>query len=129
VVFQSQRSEGAVKKLLEQALAEKLGKPVGVFVRTRAELAGVLEANPFVKAAPNQVLVLFLDAPPPQGSLEELKTPGGEQVSARGREVFIHFAQGMGKSKLKLPFQKTATSRNLNTVQKLVSLLEKLEGV
>jgi uncharacterized protein (DUF1697 family) len=128
VVFRSQRAEAGVKKLLERALAEKLGKPVGVFVRTRAELAAVLEANPFVKAAPNQVLVLFLDVAPPQGSMEELKPPGGEQVSAQGREVFIHFPQGMGKSKLKLPFQATVTSRNLNTVQKLVSLLEKLEG-
>jgi uncharacterized protein (DUF1697 family) len=128
VVFRSRRSEAAVTKLLEHALAKKLGKPVGVFVRTRAELAAVLDANPFAKAAPNQVLVLFLNAAPPRGSLQELKTPGGEQVSAHGREVFIHFPQGMGKSKLKLPFQKTATGRNLNTIQKLVSLLEKLEG-
>ena len=42
VVFQTRRSEASVQKLLEQTLAEKMGKPVGVLVRTAEELSGVL---------------------------------------------------------------------------------------
>jgi uncharacterized protein (DUF1697 family) len=39
-----------------------------------------------------------------------------------GRELFIHFPDGIGRSKLKVPFAKTATARNLNTVAKLLEL-------
>ena len=39
VVLESQLSEAEVKAALEKALAAKLGKPVGVIVRTAAEMA------------------------------------------------------------------------------------------
>ena len=32
-----------------------------------------------------------------------------------GPPLFIHFPEGMGRSKLKPPFQKIGTGRNLNT--------------
>jgi uncharacterized protein (DUF1697 family) len=48
--------------------------------------------------------------------------PGREQLELRGRELFIHFPDGQGRSKLKVPFAKTGTGRNLNTVQKLVAM-------
>src|SRR5688572_16119444 len=76
VVFRSPRSEASVKKLLEQALAVQLGKPCGVLVRKAAELRELLEQNPFPDAAPNQVLVLFLDAKPPAAALKDVATPG-----------------------------------------------------
>ncbi|MCC6172409.1 MAG: DUF1697 domain-containing protein [Gammaproteobacteria bacterium] len=46
VVFGCKRSEAAVKARLEAALAAYAGKPVGVLVRTRDEIAAVLAANP-----------------------------------------------------------------------------------
>lgn len=39
----------------------------------------------------------------------------------------VHYPDGMRRSKLKLPFAKTATGRNLNTVEKLASLAEGIE--
>ncbi|HVZ35373.1 MAG TPA: DUF1697 domain-containing protein, partial [Polyangiaceae bacterium] len=66
VLFRSRRSEASVKKLLEQELEQHMGKPVGVLIRGLEELHAVLEANPFPAAAPNRVIVLFLDAAPPQ---------------------------------------------------------------
>ena len=126
VVFRSTRAEAGVKKLLEAALAKKLGKPYGVLVRTAKELRALLEENPFPEAAPNRVIVLFLDEKPAPASLKDVVAPGGEELRAFGRHLFIHFPNGMGQSKLKLPFQKTGTARNLNTVRKLLALLDEL---
>src|SRR5262249_19060049 len=69
VLFRSTLSEGKVKSTLEARLAAYAGKPVGVAVRTAAELAAVLKANPFPKAQPNRTVAIFLDAPPPKDAL------------------------------------------------------------
>ena len=47
VVFRSDRTEADVKHTLETALQAYAGKPVGVLVRTAAEMAQVLAGNPF----------------------------------------------------------------------------------
>jgi uncharacterized protein (DUF1697 family) len=126
VVFQSKLSEASVKKTLEQALAKKMGKPFGVLVRTLAELKATIDNNPFPNAAPNQLLILFLNEAPAAASLKDVVAPAREEFALCGRELFIHFPDGMGKSKLKIPFQKTGTGRNLNTVRKLILMLEAL---
>jgi uncharacterized protein (DUF1697 family) len=128
VVFETRRSEPSVKKLLEQELSKKLGKAAAVLVRTKDELAALVDDNPFPKAPSNRVLVLFLDAPPPRGSLDDVVAPGGEELATSGRHIVIHFPNGMGQSKLKLPFQKTCTARNLNTVRKVIEMLKVIEG-
>lgn len=122
VVFSSRKSDRGVKSALGAALAEHMGKPVGVLVRSAAALAKVAEANPFPDAAPNRVLTLFLDAAPDPALLAATKTPGGEVLVAGAREVYIHFPDGMGKSRLKVPHADIGTARNLNTVNKLVQL-------
>jgi uncharacterized protein (DUF1697 family) len=128
VVFESALTEAKVKAKLEKALAAKMGKPFGALVRTAAELDAVLARNPFKQAAPNQLLVLFLDEAPKRGALADLHIPGREQVKLAGREVFIHYPDGMGRSKLKLPFSKIGTGRNLNTVAKLAALASEAES-
>jgi len=47
VVFESKLSEKSVKAKLEKSLEAYAGKPVGVLVRSGAEMAAVLDANPF----------------------------------------------------------------------------------
>jgi uncharacterized protein (DUF1697 family) len=128
VVFESRSAEAAIKKKLERALASHMGKPVGVMIRTVGELEAVVRRSPFADAPPNRVLILFLDAAPPRGALRGLVTDGGERVVGDGREIFIHYPNGMGKSKLKLPFAETGTGRNLNTVAKLALLARELEA-
>lgn len=122
VVFTSAFTAPKVKEKLEAALRKKMGKPVGVHVRTSKELEAALKRNPFRKAAPNRVLVWFLDDPLPKRALAGLQIPGREEVETVGREVFVHYPDGQGKSKLKLPFAAAATGRNLNTVAKLLEL-------
>jgi uncharacterized protein (DUF1697 family) len=66
VVFESKASPRKVKCELEASLLAYAGKPMGVVVRTASEMAAVLKANPFSKAAPSRTVAIFLDdAPPP----------------------------------------------------------------
>lgn len=122
VVFASADKAPKVKATLESLLTKKLGKPCRVLVRTADELAAVVERNPFPEAAPNRLIVVFLDDAPPTDALKGWKIPGEERLALQGREIFIHFPDGMGQSKLKIPFADIGTGRNLNTVRKLVEM-------
>ncbi|HET8725935.1 MAG TPA: DUF1697 domain-containing protein [Alphaproteobacteria bacterium] len=125
VVFESPASEREVRTALERALAEWMGKPVDVMIRTAAELRSVLVANPFPDVKPAQVAVVFLADPAPQDLLAGLVVPGREEIRPAGREVYIHYPDGMGRSKLKLPAAARGTARNINTVAKLVEMAER----
>ncbi|SRR5690554_6853867 len=120
LIFESAGSEEEVRAKLEDALADYSGKQVGVVVRTAEELAAVLSAHPFLDRAPNRTTIVFLDAPPPAEL--EVFAPDGEEVRAGTREIYVHYPNGMGRSKLRIPAAKNGTSRNLNTVTRLVTL-------
>jgi uncharacterized protein (DUF1697 family) len=129
VVFASRKGEAAVVTALEAALRKTLGKPVDVAVRSAKEMAAVLAGNPFPKAPPAMVGVAFLGKRVTRAMLEAVEIPDKEEVAAGAREVYIHFPDGMGRSKLKLP--KTwgpATIRNLNTVGRLAAMGEEAGG-
>jgi len=87
------------------------------------EMAAVLDANPFADAAPNRVMVIFLDQPPPPDALHQASGLAGEQFVLGRREIYVHYPDGMGDSKLKIPGAKAGTARNLNTVAKLVGMV------
>jgi uncharacterized protein (DUF1697 family) len=125
VVFESRLSEAVLRTKLEAALSDSTGHRVSVMVRTASELRATLDANPFPDARPAQVGVVFLAASVPEALFAGLARPGGEELRAVKREVFIHYPNGMGRSKLKLPPAVTdGTTRNLNTVAKLVAMAE-----
>jgi uncharacterized protein (DUF1697 family) len=104
------------------AIAGKIGRPVGVLIRTARQLQATLDANPFPQAQPSQVGVVFLPTPLPAAALDGLVIPGREEVRLVGREAFVHYPDGIGRSKLKLPFAAQGTTRNLNTVASLLAL-------
>jgi len=122
VVFSTDSAAAKVKATLEEKLAKKLGKPCLVFVRTVAEMEAIEQRNPWPDANPSHTMVLFLDDAPPRGALKDWKIPGGEQLALHGRELFIRFPEGQGKSKLKVPFMDIGTGRNMNTVRKLIAM-------
>ena len=43
-------------------------------------------------------------------------------MTIKGRELYVHFPDGMGSSKLKVPFADIGTGRNLNTVRAMIAL-------
>lgn len=122
LVFESALSPKRVQAMLESLVHEMLGKPAAVLLRSPAELAALEKANPFRDAEGNRVIVMFLEQPPAKDALKGWKIPGDEELRIVGRELFIHFPSGQGKSKLKIPFQDIGTGRNLNTVRTLLEM-------
>jgi len=123
VVFKSRLGEKGIQAKLEKALEAKMGKKVDVVVRTAAELESVLKSNPFPDAIPAKVAVLFTSGAVPAGFAEKIVAPGGEEVQAAKREIYIYYPNGMGTSKLKLPRSETPfTARNINTVAKVLAI-------
>jgi uncharacterized protein (DUF1697 family) len=122
VVLRSPLDEARVKAKLEAALEAYAGKPVGVLVRSAAEMAAVLAANPFPHARPNRAVAIFLDAPPPADALAAATGANGEEMALGKREIYVHYGDGMADSKLRIPAAKAGTSRNMNTVAKLARM-------
>ena len=122
VVFKSALKAHQARSRLEQRLQAFAGKPVGVIIRSAAEMADVLKANPFPKAPPNRTVAIFLDKAPPADSLASISGHKDEVLSLGDREIYVHYGDGMASSKLKIPAARAGTARNMNTIAKLVEL-------
>ena len=120
VVFQSPKTEAQVKAALQAALSAYAGKPVGVMVRTAAEMAAVLAHNPFSKMPGNRTVAYFLDGKPSADVLETVTNQTSEQLRLGVREIYGYYPDGQGDSKLKIPAAKNGTARNMNTIATLV---------
>jgi uncharacterized protein (DUF1697 family) len=132
VVFRSGQRElaGAAAKL-EKAIEAERGFRPRVAVRTHDDLSAAAQANPFATSESDaaRVLVMFLVEKPLPGTAELLAAAikGPERGIIRGREVYLHFPAGVGKSKLSMAVVEKAvgaagTCRNLNTLGKLIQL-------
>jgi uncharacterized protein (DUF1697 family) len=128
VVFASNRSEAEVKAAIEAGLQAYAGKPVGVLVRTAAEMDAVLAANPFPDRAPNRTTAIFLDAAPPLDALARAAGVNGEEMGLGAREIYVHYGDGMADSRLRIPAAAAGTARNMNTIAKLAEMARELKG-
>jgi uncharacterized protein (DUF1697 family) len=126
VVLTSRKSEAAIKAALEKRLEAHAGKPIGVLVRSAAEMAQVAAENPFPKAAPNRTMALFLDRAPPADTLSSVRGQQDEEIRLGRREIYIYYGDGMAKSKLVIPAAKLGTARNMNTVAVLAKMAAEL---
>ncbi len=126
VVFLSDASEPSVKSQLEEALSAYGGKPVDVLVRTAREIADVLANNPFPNTSPNKTAAIFLGSPPAPGLVDTLCGRKNEELGLGPREIYVHYPDGMGRSKLKIPAAEAGTARNMNTVAKLARMAAEL---
>jgi uncharacterized protein (DUF1697 family) len=122
VVFDSKAAAARVKSALEERLRAYAGKPVGVVVRSAADMSAVLTANRFPKTEPKHTHVIFLNAPPPRDAVTRVGGMRDEKVRLGERKIFVHYPSGLGASKLKIPAAKDGTARNMNTVFKLVEM-------
>jgi uncharacterized protein (DUF1697 family) len=122
VVFTSRKSESAIKAVLEKRLEAYAKKPVGVLVRSAVEMAKVAADNPFPDKAPNRTMAVFLDKTPPKDALDGVRGRKDEEIKLGRREIYIHYGEGMGTSKLVVPAAKAGTARNMNTVAMLAKM-------
>lgn len=123
ILFTSNRPESELAAVLERELTGTTGKEIQVIIRSADELDGIVRANPFPDAVPSQVGVLLVSGPVKEEITNEFVTPGKETVVVGKREVYIHYPDGMGRSKLKMPaLLRNGTTRNINTLAKLAGL-------
>lgn len=122
VVFDASVTAAKVKAALEARMLAYADKAVAVFVRTPGEMAAIVKANPFPRAAPNRTIVIFLEAPPPKDALAHATGVKDEEMRAGVREIYVHYGEGMGSSKLKIPAARDGTARNMKTVAKLAEM-------
>jgi uncharacterized protein (DUF1697 family) len=122
VLFNTSAGPAKVKAELESRLLDYAGKPIGVVLRSDAEIAAVLRDNPFAKMEPRLTHAFFLDAPPLDQALKQISGRADEELRLGVREIYVYYPSGMGRSKLKIPAARLGTARNMNTVAKLVQL-------
>ena len=117
VVFRSALDAAAIKTMLEARLA------TGVLLRNTAETAAILAANPFPMAPGNRVTVIFLDQPASSDLLDAVVGRAeNEDLRIGRREIYVHYASGIGSSRLRIPAAARGTARNINTVARLAAM-------
>jgi uncharacterized protein (DUF1697 family) len=133
VVLTSTAAPARLERELEAQIAAGLGVDVQVIVRTRDELADVIEHNPLAGVAddPKRYQVSFLSAEPDREIVRELVAAdvAPEQVAVRGREIYAWHPEGIQRSPLAKLISDprlgvTATARNWNTVTKVLALAD-----
>jgi uncharacterized protein (DUF1697 family) len=130
VVFDGRaRKPAELERVLEQATAKRLGVQTDYFVRTSKEWSQIVATNPFRREAkedPGHLLVVCLKKAPAAADVRALQAAilGRESVRAEGRQAYIVYPDGVGRSKLTATVIESklgtrGTARNWNTVLKL----------
>jgi uncharacterized protein (DUF1697 family) len=139
VVFKTdERDLVRLTKKIENGIERTFGFRPDVVLRTSSDLRDVVAKNPFAKRRdiePGKLQVHFLAGDPgaeARANVLKLKTDP-EELCIYGRELYIYFLNGMGKSKLSWAAVNKAlktpgTCRNWNTVTKLLEMAESLEA-
>jgi uncharacterized protein (DUF1697 family) len=122
VVAERDGSEAEAKAALEAEVRAYAGKPVGVIVRTGAEMAAVVANNPFPGQSASRTVAVFLDHAPPSDALSQVRGQANEEARLGAREIYVYYPDGMGRSKLRIPAASDGTARNMNTVAKLAAM-------
>ncbi len=133
VVFKSDDANTAqICAQIEGGVEKTFGFPVKVMIRTADELRETIANNPFESQQdkePNRIIVLFLATRPDDAAREDLvKTyTGSEEIFISGREAYIYYPDGIGRSKLtnsllEKKLRTAGTARNWNTVLQLQKL-------
>jgi uncharacterized protein (DUF1697 family) len=132
VVFTAQHQSAAeLEEAIAAAIAGRLGVRCGVMIRTAAELAATVAANPLggEPENPSRYFVAFLAAKPQSAVAEQLMARSFEpdRVWVSGSHAYLWCPNGAAHTKLtNSAVEKwlgvAATSRNWNTVTKLASM-------
>ena len=138
VVFTAKGSDKTVAQKLAGAIEKSHGFRPTVVVRTADEIADAMARNPFAAEAkndPGRLIVAFAAGEPTSGAAARVAAikVAGERFVLSGRELYGHYADGQGRSKvtgtiIERALGVPATGRNWNTLGKLLALMEKLEA-
>ena len=129
LVFESKvRTGSELERFLESEALDRMSLEADFIVRTPEEWKTIIRQNPFRKEAekdPGHLVVMFLKAEPDVADIVALQGDirGREVVRAKGKQAYIYFPDGQGRSKLTHAVLEKrlgrGTGRNWNTVLKL----------
>ena len=139
VIFRSQ--EKSLIKLgekLEAGIESRFGFRPDAILRTAASLESAAATNPFAARSeldPAKLLITFLKSDPGDEARRRVHAikVDPEQLHAIGAEIYIHFPDGQGKSKLPAAAIQKAigvpgTARNMNSVLKMLEMARAMNG-
>jgi len=140
IIFRTKENNPApLAEKIHKAIERKFGFRTPVILRTPEEFRRTIAANPFAQRRdlnPASLLVTFFDGEPSaaaRAGLLALK-PDPEELHLIGREVYIYFPTGIGRSKLQWSSLEKkletppATARNWNSVTKMLEMAEQMEA-
>ena len=133
LVFEAAGERGELETALESGIRHRFGLDIPAVIRAADEWHALVSANPFPKVAEveaNRLMLLLSKQPPgPEAAtaLQE-RAQDGERVATGGGALWIHYANGAGRSKLAPALidrlvGSPATARNWRTVLKLGEML------
>jgi uncharacterized protein (DUF1697 family) len=133
LVFRSATRSGAsLERLLETEAERRLGLQTHFFVRSAEEWQRVIARNLFPREAerdPGRLVVTIRKDAPGARDVKALRAAitGPEIVRADGRQAYIYYPNGQGRSRLtnaliEAKLGTRATGRNWNTVMRLGAL-------
>jgi len=128
VVLSCPRRAATVERELAALIRDTFGLDLDLTVRTLPELRAVLAGNPFPDGNPSQVTVAFLSREPGPEAPDRVQALAAEHEPFvfAGREIYVHYTQGLGQSVLAQRFSAavgvSATVRTIRTVEKVVKL-------
>jgi uncharacterized protein (DUF1697 family) len=139
VIFRTNEKDLAkLSKRIQDAIEETIGFRPNVMLRTAAEMSKVVTRNPFAgrkDIEPGKLLVNFLAYDPGNDAREKALAikVGPEEMHLIGREAYIYFPNGQGRSKFPWPAIERAlgtsgTGRNWNSVTKMLEMAEKMDS-
>jgi uncharacterized protein (DUF1697 family) len=123
-----------LERLLEMEAEKRLGLRADFLIRSAREWKEVVARNPFRKEAerdPSHLVVMFLKSAAEAKSVKAVQATitGPEIIRADGRQVYIVYPAGIGKSRLtNVLLEKRlgirGTARDWNTVLKIAAFAE-----
>jgi uncharacterized protein (DUF1697 family) len=116
------QAKAALEAELRAYAGKPAGKPISVIVRTGAEMSEVVANNPFADRSASRTVAIFLDAAPAGDALSGVTGRADEELRLGAREIYVHYPDGIGRSKLRIPAARDGTARNMNTVARLAAM-------
>lgn len=127
VLFETAAAASTVKTALEAALRKHFGYEAWVHVLTVAQLEKIVTGYPFERSAGNHAYVVFVLKPQVREELLAVKLdPAVEKAAAGDGVVYWTVPKGstldsaMGKAQSGAKHKPWLTTRNLNTLEKLL---------
>jgi len=127
VLFSTSDAEATAKERLEAALRERFGYEAWVHVLTQAKVRAIAEAFPFERTADRHAYVVFVLKPELLDALLEVELDPVVDHAARGDGVLYWSTprgstldSAMGKAQSAGKHKPWLTTRNLNTLEKLL---------